>query len=61
MKLKNYYVCFKAETILYDTICVQRISSVKKMLQGSRQTWKDVYKKGWRCIKVDIEFTPVKK
>lgn len=61
MKLKNYWVCHKGDNVLYDTISAQRKTSIEKMLEGSMQTWKEVKLHGWECIKVDIEFIPVKK
>lgn len=59
MPLKGYYVVIsKYNRVSAESVSCSRTASVNTFLLNSSLTWKQCYKEGWRCIKVNIEFDP---
>jgi len=57
--LRNYYVILHDRTKAtdYSTISSQKKSCIKNFLHGTKLTWKEYRKYGWRCVKVAVLFT----
>lgn len=47
---------------LYDwtSLSCKRTDSIKKCINGTNWTWVKFKKKGWKCIKVEVEIKPIK-
>lgn len=55
--LENMYVVVdKYGSVDFTTISFQRNWSIKYFSVGSKMTWKECYKLGYRCYKMTITF-----
>lgn len=52
-----YLIVDKKGIATISTLSYQRKDCIKKFLEGSKLTWKEVLKFGWKCIKVDVNIT----
>jgi hypothetical protein len=63
-ELKQMWVCVgirfsKGPYPSPESLSYTRANAIKKFVQGSAWDWKKYYRKGWRCIRVNVSFDEV--
>jgi len=54
---KMWVLISKTGQIDYTTLSCYRKGAIKNFLQDTSMTWDECKKYGWRCIKVNVQFT----